>query len=197
MYLPNNKQVSKLMIYFHGIGEDVRGILSEPYQIRKKLGFNVLCVEYPGYGINFYKGVCSEQQMVNDACSVVDFVLTVSDLTPSDIVIYGRSMGTGVATSLAFKMRHNPFYKVVLVSPYFSVKDLFRSHAGCFGRAVIRQRFDTASRIAEVNCPLLIIHGEGDTLVPVEQSHRLIELADPAVSKLEVRPRINHTNYNV
>ena len=82
MYLPNNRQASKLMIYFHGIGEDVYRILSEPYQIRKKLGYNILCVEYPGYGINFHRGVCSEQQMIYDSYSVLDFVLSVTTLKP-------------------------------------------------------------------------------------------------------------------
>jgi len=185
------------MIYFHGIGEDVYKILSEPYQIRRKLGFNVLCVEYPGYGINFYRGVCSEQQMINDSYSVLDFVLSVTGLRPRDIALYGRSMGTGVVTNLAFKMKHDPFYKVILVSPYFSVKDLFRTHAGWVGGFIVKERFNTASKIAHVSCPVLIVHGERDSLVPIEHGRRLVQLGPPDTTKLEVRPKINHTNYNV
>ena len=49
------------MIYFHGIGEDLGRVINEPTTICNELGFDVLCVEYPGYGINFHKGICTEQ----------------------------------------------------------------------------------------------------------------------------------------
>jgi hypothetical protein len=51
------------MIYFHGIGEDLGRVFKEPELFRKHFGVNVLAVEYPGYGINFYRGVCTEEQM--------------------------------------------------------------------------------------------------------------------------------------
>lgn len=137
MYLPNNIRESKLLLYFHGIGEDVGRIIREPYLIRKNLGFSVLCVEYPGYGINFYKGICTEQQMINDSYSVLDFILSSTKLKMGDLAVFGRSIGTGVSIKLAYQMRHDPFYCIILKSPYYSIKDAFQSHAGCFGRILV------------------------------------------------------------
>ena len=137
MYLPNNLRGSKLLLYFHGIGEDVGRIIREPSLFRKNLGFSVLCVEYPGYGINFYKGICTEQQMIKDSYSVLDYILATTNLKMKDIAVFGRSIGTGVSINLAYTMRNNPFYCVILKSPYYSIKDAFRSHAGCFGRMLV------------------------------------------------------------
>jgi pimeloyl-ACP methyl ester carboxylesterase len=134
------------MLYFHGIGEDIRMILSEPHMIRKHLRYNVLCVEYPGYGINFGRGICTEQQMVQDSFTVLEFLLSTG-LTMQEIVVYGRSMGTGVAANLAHTMKHMPFYKVILVSPYSSIRDLAHSKAGCIGSHLINDHFNTASKI--------------------------------------------------
>ena len=102
VYFPNHTKNSKLMIYFHGIGEDMGRIVNEPHLIRKHAGFNVLCVEYPGYGINFYKGLCTERQMIRDSYSVLDFVLSATQLKMKDLVVFGRSIGTGVAANLAW-----------------------------------------------------------------------------------------------
>ena len=92
---------AKYMIYFHGIGEDIGRITRELDCFRMHLKVNVLAVEYPGYGINFYKGVCSEQQMKKDSYSVLDFLLSTG-LKMSELLVFGRSIGTGVATNLAY-----------------------------------------------------------------------------------------------
>lgn len=95
-------------------------------------------------------------------------------------------------------MRHDPFYCVFLKSPYYSIKDVFGSHAGCFGRAIVADHFNTASKIAQINAPLLVIHGQGDTLIPIDHGRRLVGLCkDHQCIKLDERPRINHTTYNI
>lgn len=94
----------------------------------------------------------------------------------NQIGVFGRSIGSGVATNLAFQMRHNPFYCVILKSPYYSIKDVFRSHAGSFGKALVADHFNSASKIAQISAPLLVIHGQGDTLIPVDHGRRLVGL---------------------
>ena len=61
VYYANHNKNAKLMIFFHGVGIDLGRVVREPHLIRKYVGYNVLCVEYPGYGINFYHGVCTER----------------------------------------------------------------------------------------------------------------------------------------
>ena len=65
---------------------------------------NVLAVEYPGYGINWNDGICSEDRMRKDARQVLKFVLEETDLEMKHIIILGRSMGSAVAASLASEL---------------------------------------------------------------------------------------------
>ena len=67
IFYPWFKDHSKLMIYFHGIGEDLHVIRKEIQFIRDMLMLNVLAIEYPGYGINWNDGICSEDRMRKDA----------------------------------------------------------------------------------------------------------------------------------
>lgn len=194
VYYPNHTKNAKLMIYFHGIGEDLGRVVEEPHLIRKHAGYSVLAVEYPGYGLNFYKGICTEKQMMRDSYSVLDFVLAATGLKMQDLVVFGRSIGTGVAANLAWQMRHDPFYKVVLVSPYFSIRDVFRTHAGCCGAMLVKDYFNTGSKISEINAPVLIIHGDSDPLIPIDHGQRLCDLCR-SNSKLDSRPRVTHIGY--
>jgi hypothetical protein len=73
-------------------------------------------------------------------------------------------------------MRNDPFCAVILKSPYFSIKDAFRSKAGCFGALIVKETFNTGALIENINAPLLMIHGQGDTLIPVDHSRRLYKI---------------------
>lgn len=59
------------------------------------------------------------------------------------------------------------------MSPYYSIKEAFRSHAGCLGALLVHKTFDNAHLITKVNAPILIIHGQADTLIPIDHSKRL------------------------
>lgn len=74
-------------------------------------------------------------------------------------------------------MRDDPFCAVILKSPYFSIKDAFRSKAGCFGSMIVKDSFNTGALIKNINAPLLMIHGIGDTLIPIQHSRRLLTIA--------------------
>ena len=76
--------------------------------LRRRCKLNVLGVEYPGYGLNWDKGICTQQRMVRDAKSVLSFVNTELNIDFKDILIFGRSMGTGVATQLVLQMTQPP-----------------------------------------------------------------------------------------
>ena len=89
------------MIYFHGIGEDLHVIQREIQFIRDMLMINVLAVEYPGYGVNWNDGICSEERMRSDARQVLKFILEETDLEMKHIILLGRSMGSAVVAALA------------------------------------------------------------------------------------------------
>ena len=76
--------------------------------IRRNCKINVLGVEYPGYGINWDEGICTESRMVRDARLVLEFIRNKLKVDNRDIILFGRSMGTGVATTLACTMKVPP-----------------------------------------------------------------------------------------
>ena len=87
------------------------------------------------------------------------------------IVYFGESLGTGVAVRLATERRP---MALVLRSPFSSLPEVAQHHYGWLPvRWLLRDRFDSLSRIDSVNCPVLVIAGDSDTIVPTTQSIRL------------------------
>ena len=82
---------------------------------------NVLAVEYPNYGVYEDPDGASEEKILNDAELVYNFVLDVSKTPEEDIMVMGRSLGSGPATHLAAK--YNPGH-LLLMSPYTSIKSV-------------------------------------------------------------------------
>lgn len=74
----------------------------------------MLGVEYPGYGVNWDEGICTEGRMVRDARLVLEFVQNKLKVDNRDIILFGRSMGTGVASSLASTMKVPPSLLVLV-----------------------------------------------------------------------------------
>ena len=101
MYKPWHNSAAKLVIYFHGVGEDVSNVMKETFVMNSALKVNVLAVEFPGYGLSWNEGICTEKRMTEDAKRVLNFIIDNTRLKMSDIIIYGRSLGTFLATTLA------------------------------------------------------------------------------------------------
>ena len=98
--------------------------------IRRRACLNVLGVEYPGYGINWDKGICSENLMVRDAKAVLEFVNCELKIDYANILIMGRSIGTGVAAQLAKSMQMQGPALLILAQPFISINELLKSKLG-------------------------------------------------------------------
>lgn len=116
-----------LIIYFHAAGEDMKtshGLLN---YLRNSYQCNVLGMEYPGYSI--YKGSTSSEQVNKNAKTLYEFCLKKLGFQERNIIIIGRSIGTGVALELLKKKTDiktpNPRC-LVLISPFASVKSLVK-----------------------------------------------------------------------
>ena len=84
------------MVYFHGIHEDLGEIFHEIECIPSNSDISVLAVEYPGYGVHWDHGICSEKRMLSDAKHVITYLMKELMISGEDIILFGRSMGTGV-----------------------------------------------------------------------------------------------------
>lgn len=117
LFLPYDEGSSKIVIYFHGNAEDIGLAFDLLYLVGQKLQMHVLAVEYPGYGL--YKNQKPDEQMIkDDAVTIFDYLTHVVGLNPSDIILFGRSMGSGPSSYLANVRK--PF-ALMLMSAYTSI----------------------------------------------------------------------------
>ena len=180
---------SKIMIYFHGNAEDL-GLSYEIIDtIRSVLHIHVLAVEYPGYGV--YTGKPNAETILNDAECVYSFVIGLG-VRPEDIIIFGRSIGSGPATFLA---RTRKIGCLMLMSAYTSIKDAAKHFAGKLGESLIKERFENIKHMPFITCPTFLVHGIKDTVIPYFHSQKLHELCK-GPSSLFLPAEMTHNNFD-
>lgn len=171
LYLSSPKGSSKTIIFFHGNAEDIGLAYELLNHLRVTLQVHILGIEYPGYGI--YEGECSEDRIYQDAYNIFSF-LTSTGVEPSDIIVFGRSIGSGPACFLAGEVRPAA---LLLMSAYTSiraaVKYITGSIAGSFAQYLVKERFRNIDHIAKVQCPVFLLHGQKDAMIPYEHSQDL------------------------
>lgn len=136
-------------------------------------GAAVLLFDYRGYGGN--PGSPSEAGLARDARAARRYLESRPDVDPRRIVYFGESLGAAVAVGLA--LEHAPRL-LILRSPFTSLADAGRYHFPYLPvRLLLRDRFPSVDLIGRISCPVLVIAGDRDSIVPVDQSRRLFEAA--------------------
>jgi fermentation-respiration switch protein FrsA (DUF1100 family) len=156
-------------IFFHGNAEliDHNLNLVEQYHAR---GYSVLMPEFRGYGRS--GGSPNQANIVADAAAFYDWLVKRPDVDTSRLIIHGRSLGTGVAAQLA--ALHEPA-ALILESPFTSVAS-FAWHYGV-PPIFLRSPFRTDQVLPKLSCPVLILAGRSDEIVPIEHGRKLQKLA--------------------
>ena len=132
-----------------------------------------LLTDYRGYGGN--PGSPSEEGLARDARAARAYLATRRDVDPARIAYFGESLGAGVAVRLASEQRP---HALVLRSPFPSLLDVGHHHYPLLPlRWLLRDRFDCLERIRRIGCPLLVIAGERDGVIPLAMSERLFAAA--------------------
>jgi hypothetical protein len=149
-----------VLLYFHGNGGHVGYRWSRLSRFAAS-GFGVLMPEYRGYGGN--EGQPSEVGFFADAAVAMAF-LDKEGIPPDRIVVYGESLGTGVATRVASERQ---LAALVLEAPYTSITAMAAAQFPFLPVSLmLKDRFDSLSRITRVRAPILIMQGERDQIVP-------------------------------
>jgi fermentation-respiration switch protein FrsA (DUF1100 family) len=142
-------------------------------------GHAVLLFDYRGYGGN--PGSPTESGLTEDARAARAYVVGRPGVDRERVAYFGESLGTGVAVTLAAE---HPPAALVLRSPFTSMVDVGRMHYPIFPvRSLLRDRYDSSGRIARIASPLLVIAGDRDSVIPVEQSRQLYDAAASASRK--------------
>lgn len=176
------------ILYFHG---NAGSLETRSERIRKYMarGLGVFMMTYRGFGGS--SGKPSEAANVADALLAYD-TLVASGVDVADVVVYGESLGTGVAVQVAAA---RPVAGVVLDAPYTSMVDLAALHHPLIpGRWFMTDRYETRRHIAGVTAPLLILHGEQDTIVPIGMGREIFARA-PGPKTLRTFPDAGHDDH--
>lgn len=165
----------KIILYFHGnkfnLGDDVRVAHFRSFLDK---GFGLCVISFRGYGNS--SGTPTEEGFYHDARAALKF-LKVNKIKQSQIILFGESLGTGVATKMA---EENPKIKyVALEAPYTSVCNVAASrHPYLPVHMLMKDHFNSIGRIKTIHANLIIFHGNNDKTIPVTHGKQLYEAAN-------------------
>ena len=160
------------VVMFHGNGGSLRG---ERYRLKhfKDAQMGALLLAYRGYSGN--AGVPNEQGLYADARAALDW-LGQNGVASTSIVLYGISLGTGVATKMAAERAVGA---IILESPYTSTVDVAAFRFPIVPVSwLMEDRFESLSRIRMITEPLLVMHGDSDTVIPQRFGRQLFDAAN-------------------
>lgn len=158
-----------VILYFHGNAGDLSrwGNITE-YFVAKN--YDVLVMDYRNYGKS--SGKLSEEAFYKDAQYCYNYLL--KNYSEDKITLYGRSLGTGIASYLA---KENSPKQIVLETPYHSIEDVAKHRFPIFPvKQLLKYRFPTYQYLKKVACPITIIHGTEDNVVPYSSAKKLSEM---------------------
>jgi pimeloyl-ACP methyl ester carboxylesterase len=164
------------VLVFHGNAMISRWMIPWAQEVSRRFNATVVLPEYRGYdglaGIPTYEGAAL------DAQAALDAVRQHYRLSAGELVYYGHSLGTAVATELAASA---PPRSLVLESPFTSARDMAARWPivglGFFWGAISRVHYDTHRRVATVDVPVHVAHGDRDIIIPVRMGQAVHAVA--------------------
>lgn len=165
VHIQNDSQKG-VVLYFHGNSGNISHLIHVANLVTR-YKYDAIFVDYRTYGKS--TGEMSEAAIKSDAQLFYDYANKRYD--ENKIVVYGRSFGTGVASGLAAE--NNPC-KLVLESPFYSAVELGKHRFPIFPIDWLSNyRFPSHEYVQQVKCPVYIIHGTADRVIPFEQAEDL------------------------
>ena len=139
-----------------------------------KMGVNVLLIDYRGYGKSSGR-INAEQDIYIDGLTAWNFLTMVKKIAPQDIIIWGRSLGGGVAAELA---QFRNVAALVLESTFYSLDEVAqRRHWYLPSKLFLKFHFDNGAKLNNIDAPLVIIHSVEDNYIPFSQATKLFDSA--------------------
>jgi fermentation-respiration switch protein FrsA (DUF1100 family) len=175
------------LLYFHG---NAGNLASRANRVARyaALGYGMLMLSYRGYSGS--SGRPSEAHNFADALLAYEH-LVGEGLSPHDIVLYGESLGSGVAVHLATQ---RPVGAVVLDAPYTSIVAMAqRAYPYLPVRPLLADRYESDKIIKRIGAPLLVLHGTRDGIIPVSMGRALYDMAEQP-KKLVIFPEGHHSD---
>jgi fermentation-respiration switch protein FrsA (DUF1100 family) len=161
------------VLYCHGNAGNLSHRSASIARWQEQLGQAVLIFDYPGYGRS--TGKPSEAGCYAAADAAYDWLVQSQKVPPEDILLYGGSLGGGVAVDVANRRPHRA---LILVSTFTSIPDMAQNRFPWLpARWLVRNRFESLAKIVTCRRPIFIAHGTADRTVPFTQGERLFAAA--------------------
>jgi len=169
-----NKNIEKFktILFFHG---NAGSLENRTYKLNhfKDLNVNFLIIAWRGFSGN--AGKPSEAGLYRDAAGAIKW-LKSKGITEKNIILYGESLGTGVAVEVA---QNKNYAGIILESPYTSMVNIGKKHYPFFPvRFLLKDKFENYKKITNISVPVLIIHGKIDKIVPFAMGKKMYQLAN-------------------
>lgn len=178
------------LLYFHG---NAGSLVDRAERMRRSLdrGRGMMIMTWRGYGGS--TGSPSEAANVADAMLAYD-TLVARGVAPDDIILYGESLGSGVAVQVAAQRK---VAGIILDAPYTSIVDVAaRIYPWLPVRPFMWDRYETIGHVRAVTAPLLVVHGARDALIPVEMGRAVFAAANEPKS-LAIIPNGGHSDHHL
>jgi fermentation-respiration switch protein FrsA (DUF1100 family) len=171
-----------VIVFCHGNAGNISHRLESIWMFHR-LGLSTLIFDYRGYGQS--EGKPTERGTYLDAQAALNYLVRDRNVSPSEIIVFGRSIGGAIAAWLA---KEHTLGALIMESTFTSVPD-FGAELYPFIpiRLISRFKYDARDCIRQAICPVLIVHSRDDELVPFRHGQRLFEAAHEPKEFLEIR----------
>jgi uncharacterized protein len=172
-FKPTGGSVCKgVVLYFHGNRKNIGWYAPNAINFTKN-NYEIWMIDYPGFGKS--TGSLSEEKLYAYALQL--YMLARSRFKPKDIIVYGKSIGTGIASQLA-SVRDCKY--LILESPYYSFTSLMSHYFPIYPvYNMLHFHFPTCEYLKEVNAPVIIFQGSDDGVIPYSNAGKLKEILKP------------------
>ena len=170
-YHKKNINDYKTLVFLHGNAGSLQNRIHKINHF-KNMNINFLLVAWRGFNGN--EGSPTEKGLYEDANSAIRW-LEKKGVDEKNIIIYGESLGTGIATEIA---QHRKFAGVILESPFTSMIEAgYDKYPFLPVRLLLKDKYESYKKIKNIKVPILVMHGKMDNVVPFHMGKKMYELA--------------------
>ena len=181
-FLPCGHEAKHTILFFHGNAGNVSDRF-EKLEVFRDLGVDTLIIDYRGYGHS--EGTPNEEGTYRDAQAAYEYLTQQRKVAPRSIVTYGESLGSAIAADLASKVEAGG---LVLEEAFTSIGDVGQKMFPFLPvRWLVRNKYDTLSKLPRIKVPLLIIHSRDDEFFDMRHAQRLLAAANEPKRLVELR----------
>lgn len=167
------KQARAHIVVLHGNAGNIEG-RAYKFKFLVDQGYSVLLVSYRGYGDN--PGQPTETDLISDSSLVLEWLLKKEGISAREVVLLGESLGSGVSVALATQY---PVKGLIFDGAYSSITEVAQSVYPLIPvRWLLKDTWDSKSRIQKVQAPILFIHSKKDSVIPFRFARRLFQAAN-------------------